>query len=944
LDELTFNLSNRPSIAYIIPSNGQTTNSNVITLTFTEKVIGFDASDLEIFNGSLAISSFQNIDDDDIAFSFTINVTNQGPFGFTIAESALKDEHGDTNPQLSYSFVYDTVKPEIAISSDTVSTTHSQTIPITVVFSEPVIGFTVDDLTLSNASIEDNSFSGDNTVYQLKINPLNKGSILVTIDSGVVADLAGNTNIPGELRLYYEPEPQDVTLTVNTVAGPYLPEHNYIVSVSMNFTKGMTSLGYTIEMPDNWAYQGFSSNPQGVEKHSGKFEFYVTDCIDKSSVAFDFAVNVPASESESSRQFLAKVTYRYADGPQKILDSSFDATLQTLVAEHYTDRIFYAPNVQIPINVKIQLTEETGIKNDFSSLGLYVFLPEDWKYKKTEIDGTQSYGRGDPELDATGLLHFYWLDVDDHLSNNPINLTYFVSPPAGAVSAALLTSTVEYRFSNSITKLKPLEDLTFNRADPNDTTPPEVINIEYYPKEISMIAPVTLQITLSEKVLFFDRDNIKIEPSGYVESIIPSETNDQSYQVIILPEICGSIEVFVTNLMDESGIIQKNKKSVQLLIDCTTYNGQVYDDIGLLPDVTVKVVFPEDHIYPETSSNENGVYTLHLPKLFDKKYAFRLEKQDYISDTFTSDSSPDEITFVHQLPPMKLKPIHTTSYQYTIICSVTAESQQPTSTVKVISANSNPYNATAVVTYDKINNLYYLYYVNKPSSVIVSASMGDYNAMKSLSSSHLVGNSYHVDLDMELPVPPEPEERYIETSKPISKESGGTIKLISSNSQSLVEVEIPPNVISFDAVVNIETHDKKNSSFAAHSELVEINTEAAIIGELNVKIKTFVNIVDIISGKNAVFWANNPQAFIAGNVQEIPLDDILTVDQEPGFIRFKMRHLTSVAVGNSGLIDKNAGQRRCFISTLQSLSFNPLIAIFVLTIILSLFRNKFSRR
>jgi len=954
LDDLTFQLSTKPSIESITPENGTTTNSSVISLTFTEKVKNFDALDLTFFNGTLQAGSLHEVIDE-LAFTFTINVTEQGAFGFTIAEGAVNDYSGNKNKLLSYSYIYDSIQPEVVIQSEPITTTHSQSIPLTVMFSEPVFGFTKNSLTLSNANIEDNSFSGNNTIFTFNINPMNKGTMTVSVDSAVATDLAGNPNkASDELNLYYEPEPQNITLTVETTeSGAYLPGHNYIVSVSMYFTKGMTSIGYTIDMPDDWIFSDFSSNPQGIEKNSDRFEFYLKDCIDLSSLTFDFAVKVPDNESQNSRHFSEEVTYRFADGPQNIKYSSFDAEKQTLVAEHSSNTNFYVSNVQIPINVKIQLTKETGTKNDLSSLGLHVYLPEEWKYEKA--DGPLEYGFEDPDQGTTGLLKFYWFDVDDHLSNNPINLTYYVLPPANADSAAILTSTVEYRFSDSSKRFKPLDDLKFEIADPTDVTPPDVLKMEFLSESLNTVAPVKLRITLSESLYYFDKvNNIDVLPSGDVVSIIQSESNENAYTAIIQPDVCGELFVSVFNLMDKAGNVQtEGIRSEILTIDCTTYRGKVYendvDDGNALPDVAVSVDFPEDDTYPVSITNDDGFYALHLRRMDEKKYSFRFEKSNYLVRSITSKSTPDQISFVHELPDMILEKVEPESYQYTIVCKVTADSQKPQTTVKICSANSEPTsNVTAVIMYDEVDsndeyNLYYLYYLTRPTSIIISASMKDYYEDFEINSISDTEMTKIIDLDMQKPELPEPEETYISTSKVVSKESGGKVILQSSTGVSVAEIEILPGAIDADAEVEIETKDKGNSSFAAHSQLVDIETKAGVIGELIVKIKTTSKIEEILRGKHAVFWADNPQAFMAGNVHEIPLENFLEVDQEPGFIRFKMRHLTTVGVGNTGLKDLDTGQRRCFISTLQSISFNPMIVIFALTILIVFFRKQFFR-
>jgi len=1354
--DLTFTLSTKPSIASISPKNGETTNSGVITLTFTEDVLNFGYTDLTISNNyDIQENSFQEILAGRV-FTFTIDVTEPGPFGFTINEGKLNDHSGETNPLLSYSFVYDPDPPGVDLSTSMLSPTSSQSIPITIAFTEAVSDFSESDLTLSNAKVEENSFMGSGSTYQCRIVPLIQGEFTVFIAENTVMDHAGNMNTASN-KLILKYEPLDIIPKLTTNAGPYLPGHNYVVSVSMEFPAGMTSIGYEIKnIPETWTYLGIPINPDDVQKHSDRYEFYLKECYQKTSLKFNISFKVPESENEPIRHFQETVTYRYADGLEQTLDQSFDATIQQFIAEHSILSNYFLPGYLVPVTVRIQLTEETGQLNDFSSLGLYVSLPKDWKYERA--DGPPLYGRTDPEKGATGLLHFYWMSVDDQLSNQPINLTYYVLP-SSADSFAELTSTVEYRFSDSVTQFKALEDLTFSRAniqvnhtcntkyidtldvittityngdpstlknmtltptssdsfdllsvkppatlkngkinlneapgntfdikytldpksnkidfssvltytlsniaatdisltqtalpeiltssqtdilatqevenlkstagayyytpdsrlritnsisssltittlqftvslpegvqlgessiDPDtqsplvfsvtsssfwydltftgsgkkeiftevthgdqsvdiktplvfyDNLPPEpaidhnipeisnvspmeltltfskpivfkkaikdsfsvtnaaidsvetvnenliyqldiipkngdvtiimlshviqdyignanketeilsvnfdstapyikdinlkektnqemvpvtltfsepvvgfdmqdlliengtadsmnqlnsttyLINIipseqgdvkiaitpealqdnagntlsdsqetyhfeydtippqidyDYSPKTLNTVTPVTLNITLTE-ICILDSSHIKVT-SGEVKSI---ESSGVYHTVTILPSSCGYLTIEITNIIDEAGNIQSQAQTIEILIDCIAYMGDVKSRANSngLSDVNVTVVFPEDDIYPKSKTDVNGQYALHLPTMDEKWYVFKFEKQGYISQTFSNKMTPEEETpFVCEVPTMTLEEINAASYAYTIICTVTAETNVPTSSVKVISANSDSSDATAVDTYIS-PGIYHLYYDRKPGDIIVSASMGDLYAQKELSSNMLSGKEYHVTLNMEPPKRPDPEETVFETSKVISKESGGTVKLKSSSNQSIAEIEVLPDAMDKSAEVIVKTHAQQTSSFAAHSELIDINTDAAIRGELIVKIRTNVEIDAILSGRKAVFWANNPQTFLAGNVQEIPLESYFGLAQEPGFIRFRMNHLTTVAVGKTGLKDSNAGQRRCFISTLQSISFNPLIMVFLLTMVMGLIKHRISHR
>ena len=67
-------------------------------------------------------------------------------------------------------------------------------IPVTVTFSEPVSGFTVDDVTVANGSAGNFSGSDSDAVYTFDVTPSAIGAVTVDIAAGVAEDNEGNGN------------------------------------------------------------------------------------------------------------------------------------------------------------------------------------------------------------------------------------------------------------------------------------------------------------------------------------------------------------------------------------------------------------------------------------------------------------------------------------------------------------------------------------------------------------------------------------------------------------------------------------------------------------------------------------------------------------------------------------------------------------------------------
>ena len=92
----------------------------------------------------------------------------------------------------SYTWVVDTTRPTVTISSMTSNTTNTSPIPVTVLFSESVTGFTIDSIVVANATKGD--FSGSGASYSLTLTPSGQVTVTGNIAADVAADAAGNTN------------------------------------------------------------------------------------------------------------------------------------------------------------------------------------------------------------------------------------------------------------------------------------------------------------------------------------------------------------------------------------------------------------------------------------------------------------------------------------------------------------------------------------------------------------------------------------------------------------------------------------------------------------------------------------------------------------------------------------------------------------------------------
>ena len=88
--------------------------------------------------------------------------------------------------------IIDTIPPTVSLSTSHPSSTDSDLIPITITFSEPVTGFTADDIAVSNGAAT--LLSGGGANYTAYVVPRVNGSVVVSIPAGRAIDRASNGN------------------------------------------------------------------------------------------------------------------------------------------------------------------------------------------------------------------------------------------------------------------------------------------------------------------------------------------------------------------------------------------------------------------------------------------------------------------------------------------------------------------------------------------------------------------------------------------------------------------------------------------------------------------------------------------------------------------------------------------------------------------------------
>ncbi len=190
-----------PTLAITLPS-GTSTGPVTATFTFSEAVSGFVLGDISVSGGSA--SNLLATGNGGTSFTATItpNAGTQGDVTVSVVAGAYTDQIGNQNTAASSATLnVDNQAPTVTLSN--VASEVIADFGVTATFGEDVTGFTVSDITVSNANVS--GFTAiDGMNYSFTITPLQLGTVTVDVAANVAADAAGNGNTALANRLTTE--------------------------------------------------------------------------------------------------------------------------------------------------------------------------------------------------------------------------------------------------------------------------------------------------------------------------------------------------------------------------------------------------------------------------------------------------------------------------------------------------------------------------------------------------------------------------------------------------------------------------------------------------------------------------------------------------------------------------------------------------------------------
>jgi hypothetical protein len=243
--------SRRPTATLTSNAPELTNAAIVVSLVFSENITGLTASGLDVTNGTLS-----SISGSGTAYSFTLTPSGNGVVSVRVKDGAAQDGAGNTNVASSVlSRTFDGTLPTATLASTAPSSTNTSPIPVTVTFSEPVTGFGLSSVSVTNGKAA--SLSGSGSAYTFSVTPNTNGTVSVSLLAGAAHDAAGNTS-QASTALSRDFSTSQPIVTLATTAGAFtktLP-----IPVTVEFSASVADFDSSDVSITNGTISGFSGS------------------------------------------------------------------------------------------------------------------------------------------------------------------------------------------------------------------------------------------------------------------------------------------------------------------------------------------------------------------------------------------------------------------------------------------------------------------------------------------------------------------------------------------------------------------------------------------------------------------------------------------------------------------------------------------------------------
>ena len=229
-----------PRVRLIQTPSGIQSGAFDVTITFSESVTGFTASDITL--GGTANARVTDLTGSGSVYTATItpDANADGDVTIQVPAGAVKDEAENENTASSTSSVrVNLARPTVEITNVPTSTQNSA-FSVTIIFSDSMTGFEASDIRLggtANATVTD--LTGRRSVYTATITPTRSGTVTIQVRANAAQGSFNRRNTASETHSVTVDLPS-TTVTISAPSGV----QDGVFSVTIRFSASVT--GFTM--------------------------------------------------------------------------------------------------------------------------------------------------------------------------------------------------------------------------------------------------------------------------------------------------------------------------------------------------------------------------------------------------------------------------------------------------------------------------------------------------------------------------------------------------------------------------------------------------------------------------------------------------------------------------------------------------------------------------
>ena len=567
-----------PTVSIQAPSTPQNGAFDV-TITFSENVIGFVREELVVTGRANArLTDWTEVSGSE--YRAQITPAQSGDVIVYVPAWVAEDAHGNLNfASPIATIIIDKDPPTVTIYRQ--STIHNGSFSVRVSFSEPVTGFSDDDVTLGgniSASISgvkansESTYSVDVHIPSTELTLISDGRITIGINSGVAQDKAGNTNTAATTQTVdIETVPPTATIDV-----PTTPQ-NAAFSVTVTFSEGVFRFvqdDLQVGGNTNATVSEWTRTPDGITytalitpTTSGELTLDVPENVavdlalnnnvaaDQQTVTIDMDPPEPDIVVDSIQTFNFWVSVQFGepvtDFEQDELQINGELQVHSWYANSDNSTYYFefrpTSNQVVTLNVDAGVATDTAGNLNTAALERTVII--DFERPTVTISV--------PELIQNGVFTAEVTFSEDvtGFSQNDLQVTGNANPSITewrVVSPSHYKAEITPAASGQVT-LDIAENVALDLAErPNTAAAQQTVKVDIDAPTVAISVPTTPQngifiatVTFSEAVTGFVQSELVLGDTATAEITAWTETSPSVYTAEITPRASGSLTLDV---------------------------------------------------------------------------------------------------------------------------------------------------------------------------------------------------------------------------------------------------------------------------------------------------------------------------------------------------------------------------------------------------------------